>query len=90
MVATTGANRPPWRRTKRLALIVAIVPAAFQYLLGLYTQLILPPPPPGLASPGAAVMLGSIVTGGAVCTCRRIVGVLDRHRDYGRSAEKAR
>lgn len=46
-----------------MAIVIAIVPVVFQFSIGLYAELTQPPPPPGVASFGAAVMLGSILTG---------------------------
>lgn len=45
-----------------MAIFVAIVPVAFQFSIGLYAELTQPPPPPGFASFGSAVMLGSLLT----------------------------
>ena len=58
-------NRHGWLWTKRMAIVFAIVPVVFQFSIGLYAELTQPPPPPGFASFGSAVMLGSILTGAA-------------------------
>lgn len=45
------------------AFVVAIVPFTCQFALGLYLGLTQPPPPPGFANAGFAIMFGSVVTG---------------------------
>ena len=59
-----------------MAIVVAIVPVAFQVSIGLYAELTQPPPAPGFASFGSAVMLGSILTGAVFAIIGGTVGCL--------------
>lgn len=58
-----GSTRRRWWWTRRLAIVIAIVPFTFQFTVGLYQGLTQPPPPPGLANAGFAIMLGAFATG---------------------------
>jgi|GEM_PF-5099540 len=76
VVSEKCADPRQWRWTKRLAILVATVPVMLQLLIGVFAELTLPPPPPGFASTGLAIMLGSIITAGLFAFVGAAVGCL--------------
>ncbi|MCU0716722.1 MAG: hypothetical protein MUD03_11400 [Pirellula sp.] len=71
-----------WIYTMRLALLLGLGMLSLQVLLGIYAILTQPPTPPGFASFGASIMLGSPITGVLFALVGATFGVIiDFHRN---------